>query len=123
VIGNGRMRVQPVHVDDLAEAVAASINLPQAAGQTYDVGGPETLTMDEIIRTMLEVMGKRRPLLHSPVGLMKLATAPLTLLPTPPLSPGEVEFVVMEEPVDNGALLRDFGLRLTTLRKGLAYLH
>jgi NADH dehydrogenase len=123
VIGNGRTRVQPVHVDDLAEAVASSINLPQAAGQTYDVGGPETLTMDEIIRTMLEVMGKRRPLLHSPVGLMKLATAPLTLLPTPPLSPGAVEFVVMEEPVDNGALLRDFGLRLTTLRKGLAYLH
>jgi NADH dehydrogenase len=122
VIGNGRTRIQPVHVDDLAEAVAASINLPQAVGQTYDVGGPETLTMDEIIRTMLAVMGKRRPLLHSPIGLTKLATAPLALLPTPPLSPGAVEFVVMEELVDNGALLRDFDLRLTPLRKGLAYL-
>jgi hypothetical protein len=67
-------------------------------------------------------MGKRKPLLHSPTWLMKLVTAPLTLLPTPPLSPAAVDFVVQEAPVDNGPLLRDLGLRLTPLEEGLAYL-
>jgi uncharacterized protein YbjT (DUF2867 family) len=122
VIGSGRTRVQPVHVDDLATAVAASVEMQKAAGQVYEVGGPQELTMDEIIRTMLQAMGRRRPLVHHPVWFMKLATVPLVLLPTPPLSPSAVDFVMMEEPVDNSALLRDFPLQLTPLAKGLGYL-
>jgi NADH dehydrogenase len=122
VIGNGRTEVQPVFVADLAEAVAMSVTMEKAAGNVYEIGGPQALTMDEIIRTMLRSMGKRRPLLHSPAGLMKLATWPLTLLPTPPLSPSAVDFVLMEEPVDNTALLQDFALQLTPLGKGLSYL-
>jgi hypothetical protein len=67
-------------------------------------------------------MGKRRPLVHNPAWFMKLATAPLTLLPTPPLSPAAVDFVLMEEPVENGPLVRDLGLTLTPLADGLRYL-
>lgn len=122
VIGNGQTRVQPVHVDDLAEAVAGSVELPGAVDQVYEIGGPQSLTMDEIIHTMLQVMGKRRPLLHQPVWLMKLLAAPLTLLPAPPLSPAAVDFVVMEEPVDNAAALRDLNLHPRPLLEGLSYL-
>lgn len=122
VIGNGKTRVQPVFVDDLAEAVAASVGTPVAANQTYEIGGPQTLTMDEIILTMLQVMGRRKPLVHHPAWFMKLVTAPLAVLPAPPLSPRAVDFVLMEEPVDNTALLRDFGLSLTPLDQGLSYL-
>ncbi|MDB4894919.1 MAG: putative NADH-ubiquinone oxidoreductase [Firmicutes bacterium] len=122
VIGNGRTRVQPVFVDDVAEAVAASIAMEKAAGQVYEIGGPQELTMDEIIRTMLKAMGRQRPLVHHPAWFMKLVTAPMTLLPTPPLSPAGVDFVLMEEPVDNSALLRDLNIRLTPLSEGLAYL-
>lgn len=122
VIGNGKGRVQLVHVEDLAEVVAASVSMPRAAGQVYDVGGPQALSMDEIIQTMLRVMGKRRPLIHHPVWFMKLVTAPLTLLPNPPLSPAAVDFIVMEEQVDTTALLRDFAIKLTPLEQGLRYL-
>jgi uncharacterized protein YbjT (DUF2867 family) len=122
VIGNGQTRVQPVFVGDLAEAVAASVDTPGAAGQVYELGGPQTLTMDEIIRTMLQAMGRRKPLVHHPAWFMKLVTAPMLLLPVPPLSPSAVDFVLMEEPVDNTAVSRDFGLTLTPLAKGLSYL-
>ncbi len=122
VIGSGRTRVQPLYVRDLAEAVAASLRTDAALNQTYEIGGPEALTMDEIIRTMLRVMGRRRPLLHAPAWLMKAAAWPLQFLPAPPLSPGAVDFVLMEEPVDNSAVLRDLGLTLTPLEQGLAYL-
>lgn len=122
VIGNGRTRVQPVFVGDVAEAVVRALATPAAIDQIYGLGGPAELTMDEIIRTMLQEMGRRRPLLHNPAWLMKLATAPLTLLPTPPLSPAAVDFVLQEAPVDNGPLLRDLGLRLTPLAQGLSYL-
>lgn len=122
VIGNGKTRVQPVLVTDLAEVVAASLTLEKAKGQTYEVGGPQELTMDEIISTMLRVMGKRKPLIHHPAWFMKLVTAPMTLLPTPPLSPEAVDFILMEEHVDTRPLMRDFGIALTPLERGLSYL-
>lgn len=122
VIGSGKGNVQPVFVDDLAEAVALAVDSEKAQGRTYDVGGPQELTMDEILLTMLRVMGKRKPLIHHPAWFMKAAAVPMTLLPTPPLSPTAVDFILMEEPVDNTELLRDFPLALTPLEQGLAYL-
>lgn len=122
VIGNGQTRIRPVHVEDVARAIANSIDLDAAVNRVYEIGGPQELTMDEIITTMLQAMGKRKPLVHHPVWFMKLVTIPMQLLPTPPLSPAAVEFVMMEEPVDNTALLQDLGLRLTPLAEGLSYL-
>lgn len=122
VIGNGQTKVQPVHVDDLAEVVAASVTMEQAVGKTYEIGGPQELTMDEIIRTMLKAMGKKKPLIHHPAWFMKLVTAPMVIFPAPPLSPAAVDFVLMEEPVDNAPLLRDFPITLTPLSQGLSYL-
>jgi len=122
VIGNGKTKVQPVHVDDVAEAIAASLETPAAHNKVYELGGPQELSMDEIITTMLRTMGKRKPLIHHPVWFMKLVTAPLVLLPTPPLSPGAVDFVMMEETVDSTGLLQDLRIKLTPLAEGLAYL-
>lgn len=122
VIGNGKTLVQPVHVEDLAQVVAASVDMPKAVNQTYELGGPQELSMDEIIQTMLRVMGKRRPLVHHPAWFMKLVTFPMAILPAPPLSPSAVDFVLMEEHVNNEALLRDFPIKLTALEEGLSYL-
>jgi len=77
-IGNGRQLLAPVYVGDIGALVADSLTTPAAEGATLEVGGPETLTMDEIIRTALRVLGRRRVILHAPVVLMKALTAPLT---------------------------------------------
>ena len=52
VIGNGQSRVQPVLVDDVARVVALAVDEPRATGQAFELGGPERLTMDEILRTV-----------------------------------------------------------------------
>jgi uncharacterized protein YbjT (DUF2867 family) len=126
VIGDGQQRLQPVFVDDVAKAVADSLGQPAAANQVFEIGGPQELTMDEVLRIMLDVMGKQRPLLHAPAVLLRLAGALLGLVPLPtrPLSPDAVTFITMDALADTTALLRDFpGLRLTPLREGLqAYL-
>lgn len=122
VIGSGKTRVQPIHVADLAEVVATSVDMSKAVNQAYELGGPQELSMDEIIRTMLRVMDKSRPLVHHSAWFMKLVTVPMAILPAPPLSPNAVDFVLMEEPVNNEALLRDFPIKLTPLEQGLSYL-
>jgi uncharacterized protein YbjT (DUF2867 family) len=118
-IGNGRQRLAPVFVGDLGALVADALETPAASNATLEVGGPETLTMDEIIRVALRVLGRRRPILHAPVILMKIATAPLTLLPSPPMTPSAIDFVTQSAQVDTDSLTKILPRRLTPLAEAL----
>jgi NADH dehydrogenase len=90
-----------------------------AENVALDVGGPDTLSMDDNIRVALRVLGRRRPILHTPVFLMKMMTAPLTLLPTPPMTPGAIDFIVQSARVDTGPLSRVLPRRLMPLAEAL----
>jgi NADH dehydrogenase len=119
-IGNGRQRLAPVFVGDVGSLVADALVTPAVENATLEVGGPETLTMDEIIRVALRVLRRRRPILHAPVVLMKVMTAPLTLLPSPPMTPAAIDFIVQSAPVDTGPLHEALPRRLTPLAEALA---
>jgi len=120
VIGDGRQPLAPVFVDDIARLVADALVEPAASGQVLEVGGPETMTMNEVIRRALRVAGKRRPLLHAPAGLVKLAARVVRYLPGPPLTPDAVDFVSQPATVDTAPLLAILPRRLTPLEEGLA---
>jgi len=121
MIGDGnRQRLQPVFIDDAGRAVAEAVENRAADGHSFELGGPEVLTMNEIVRTALEVMGRRRWLLSAPKGLMKALAALLRFLPGPPLTPDAIDFITMDALADSSALVGTLGLRLTPLREGLA---
>ena len=71
VPGNGQALQQPVHVEDVAVAVAAVLTRTDLAGRDFDVPGPEPLTFDDLVRTVARVLGKTRPLLHVPLGIAR----------------------------------------------------
>ncbi len=119
-IGNGRQILAPVFVDDIGALVGDALTASAADNATLEVGGPETLTMDAVIREALRVLHRRRPILHAPVVLMKLVTWPLTILPSPPMTPAAIDFVVQSAPVDTGPLTAALPRRLTPLAEGLA---
>jgi len=119
-IGNGRQMLVPILVSDVGALVADALETPAAENVTFEVGGPETLTMDEIVRAALRASGRRRPILHAPAALMKLATRPLMLLPAPPMTPDAIDFVVASAPVDTDLLRQRLPRRLTPLAEGLA---
>jgi uncharacterized protein YbjT (DUF2867 family) len=118
VVGDGSQRMQPVFVDDVAEAFAQAAGSDGPQG-TFEIGGPEVMTMNEVLRTMMEVRGKAKPLIHFPPFLPKLAGFFLQVLPKPPLSPDAVDFVTGDALADTTALLKEFDLKLTPLREGL----
>lgn len=116
-------RIQPVAVTDIARAAARIFTTDGAWRRVFEIGGPDVMTMPEVVRTMLQVMGKRRILVPVPTALMRVATAPLTLLPKPPLTPGGVDFAVQDGLVDTSELRAVLGVEPTPLRAGLsAYL-
>jgi NADH dehydrogenase len=119
VIGSGKNRVQPVFVHDVAQAVARAVDEPRATGQAFELGGPEHLTMDEIIRTVQRILGRRQPLVHAPKELVKLQASLLALLPDPPLSPAAIDFILMEETVNPAPAEELFGVRFRRLEEGL----
>lgn len=121
IIGIGsRQQLQPVFIDDLGWAVAEAVDNREADNRVFEIGGPEVLTMKEIIRTALEVLGRRRFLLPVPKVLMKAQAALLQFLPRPPLTPDAVDFITMDALGDSSELVETLGLRLTPLREGLA---
>jgi NADH dehydrogenase len=121
IIGDGsRQRLQPVFIDDLGWAVAEAVDNRAADNRVFEIGGPEVLTMKEIIRTALGVMGRRRFLLPIPKVLMKAQAALLRLLPGPPLTPDAIDFITMDALADSSELVEALGLRLTSLREGLS---
>lgn len=119
VVGDGKQRLQPVFVDDVAEAFAQA-TAPDGPRGVFEIGGPEVLSMDEVLRTLLSVMGKRKRLVHIPEGMPKAAGFFAQRLPKPPLSPEAVDFLTGDAVADTAPLLKAFDLKLTALREGLA---
>jgi NADH dehydrogenase len=121
IIGDGsRQRLQPVFIDDLGWAVAEAVDNRAADNRVFEIGGPEVLTMKEIIRTALGVMGRRRFLLPIPKVLMEALAVLLRFLPEPPLTPDAIDFITMDALADSSELVETLGLRLTPLREGLS---
>lgn len=116
----GRQQLAPVFIDDVARLAADSLTDAAATDQVFELGGPETLSMREIISRALRAARIRRPIIPGPAPLIKLAAAPLTLLPTPPLTPDAVDFINQPATVDLEPLLARMPRRLTPLDEGLA---
>ena len=119
-LGLRPQHIQPVFVGDIARAVVASFDRDQAWNSTLEIGGPDVLTMDDVIKTMLDVMGKKRLVVPIPVPFAKLGTAPLVLLPKPPMTPGGIEFAVQDGVVDAGEMEKLLDVHPVPLRDGLA---
>ncbi len=119
VIGNGKTPVQPIYVQDVARCVAEAVRREDAKDKVFELGGPERLTMDEIIRTVQKVLGRRRPLLHHPAPLMKLLVRPMALLPEPILSPASIDFILQEVDCDPKPAVEYFGFSFRRLEDGL----
>jgi len=121
VPGTGRQKVQPVLVDDLAACVAMAVE-GKGANATFEIGGPDLMTFDEMVRVLMEVSGRRRPIFHIPEGAMRAGASLLEKLPTPLLSRDAVTFVTADNATDIKSLVAEFGIRLTPMREGLRYL-
>jgi len=116
----GRQLLAPVFVDDVARLAADSLVDDAAIDQVFEIGGPETMSMRDVVRRALRVAGLRRPVVPGPSPLIKLALQPLRLLPEPPLTPDAIDFINQPATVDVGPLQRRMPRRLSTFEAALA---
>jgi NADH dehydrogenase len=104
LIGGGKTRMQPVFVGDVATAVADAVDGKARLGATYELGGPEVLTMREIMETIMRITGRDRALVSLPFGLAKLQALFLQFAPGPlKLTPDQVALLRSDNVVSDAA--------------------
>jgi NADH dehydrogenase len=86
VIGSGKRLLQPIWVDDVAAFFAAAVDLPAAANRTYELGGPDRVSWNELYERIARTCGKRRTRVHVPVSLARVGAAAVERLPKAPLT-------------------------------------
>lgn len=93
IFGSGEECLTPVFVEDVGRLFARVIAEPQAAeAATLPLGGPEVVTMNELLETALAVMGRKRAIFHIPKPLGRVQGAAMQFLPGRPLTPMAVDF-------------------------------
>jgi len=104
LIGGGLTKLQPVYVGDVATAVADAVDGKTKEGATYELGGPEVLTMREIMEIILVTIERHRMLISLPFGLAKLQAAFLQFAPgSLKLTPDQVELLRADNVVSGTA--------------------
>ena len=85
VVGSGRALQQPVHVEDVAWAIVEVLTKPETYNQSYNIGGGQTLSYNELVKTARRSLGKTQRLVHIPSTPAALAAkvARRTGLPSP----------------------------------------
>lgn len=103
LIGGGHTRLQPVYVQDVAEAVARILADHRTAGHIYELAGPGVYKMRELVEITLRLVGKRRLLAPFPFAVAAIQARLFELLPSPPLTTGQVDLLRADNVV-SGAL-------------------
>ena len=107
---------QPVYVRDLAKAIAlAALEPARFAGKTYEIGGPQVMSMVELHHAILELTGQKPEIVHTPDFITSLI-AKLGFLPGAPLTQDQW-MMLQRDNVPSGEVpgLEAFGIDPTPL--------
>ena len=103
VSGGGRAQYQPIWAEDVADCVVSALNgRAGVEDASFELAGPETLTYEAIVRTAMRPLGRRRPLVHVPLPLVRLSLNALERLVGPAVFATWEEAELMEEPMTSG---------------------
>jgi len=104
LVGGGETRFQPVFVGDVAQAILKAAGGRAKGGTIYELGGPGVKSFREMMEYVLAVTERRRLLVPLPFGLARLQARFLQYMPTPLLTPDQVELLRSDNVVSPAAL-------------------
>jgi uncharacterized protein YbjT (DUF2867 family) len=119
IVGNGETRLQPIWVEDVAEFFAQAVDSPAAAGRTFEIGGPDAVTWNDLYARVRKVLDVRRGTVHLPVGLVRAAAFVAERLPRAPITRDQLTMLTEggDNVCDNGPALETFDVALVRLEE------
>jgi uncharacterized protein YbjT (DUF2867 family) len=99
VSGSGRSLYQPIWAEDVADCVVAALRTGGTRRRSYELAGPEALSYEGIVRTVLRPLGRRRPLVHVPLPVVRRGLHALERVVGPKVFATWEEAELLEEPM------------------------
>lgn len=125
VAGDGQSLFQPVSVNEVARSFAWAVDHRESIGQTYELGGPDILTYDEIIALIQKQLGTSKRTIHLPAGLVRAvvtATSPLPKRLRPPVTIDQLKMLDIDNCTGTSATPDLAGRPLLRVQNGIDYL-
>ncbi|MBD3848342.1 NADH dehydrogenase [Bosea sp. OAE752] len=82
LVGDGSAKLQPAFVGDVAEVVARGVDGALEPGRTYELGGPEVMSLRELVEDVCKVIGRKRLILPLPLPLAGIMARVLEVVDT-----------------------------------------
>lgn len=118
--GNGTFLLRPVSIDDAVELFFRALSMDESNQSTYDVAGPEPVTINELIDLVARAQGTRTRPLHVPAGIALLGARVMgRLMEHPPANIDQVMAFLQNTEVDISPTMRDFSWQPRPLEQGL----
>ena len=96
IFGTGSTRLQPAHVEDVAEAVALVLQRIEREAITLECGGPRVYTYKELIRSVAREAGRKPILFPVPLSVWYALARTAKILPDPPITRSQVELMKVD---------------------------
>jgi NADH dehydrogenase len=120
IVGSGKQKIQPIWVEDVAAYHAAAVDKPEAANRTFELGGPDVVTWDELWARLKRTLGIRRPSVHVPMPVMRAQAFVLERLPNKPVTRDQLKMIEAgDNVVTNADAVETFHLPLVPLDEQL----
>ena len=120
VIGDGNYKWQPVSVRNVAELFVLALENKEVENKTYEIRGPDVFTFNQILNTIMQVIGLKKPKVHVPVGIARPIIYLLEkLLPSPPITIDQLIMLLDNYDHHIDDVLRVFNINLIPFEKGL----
>lgn len=117
VPGDGSPRFRPIHIDDVTLCFARALTSQAATNQTIGLGGPDEMTLTQVLEEIARCAGVRKPAVHIPMPLMLAGAAIIQrVLPNPPVTVGQLKMLREGSTCDIAPMMRTFGVQPKTFR-------
>jgi len=110
LFGTGMTRLQPVFVDDVAEACAKVLTDEATRGQIYELGGPDIVTYRDLLRLVLDRTGRWRPLIPVPFAIWEILATLAAILPNPPVTGDQITLMRQDNVVGEALAFEALGI-------------
>ena len=120
VIGNGKWELYPIDVVDVAQAIIKAIKTPASVHKVYDLGAPNKISFDQLVKLIQKEIGITKPIVHIPAlaGLLGVWAA-TKIIPSLPISVDNVLGSTQNTACNPKIAIRALGLQLTPIKAGV----
>ncbi len=110
--GAGKSKLQPIYIGDCVRCMLKALASPDSFRGIFELGGPQRLAYNEIVKDLADVMKSKKTIIHMPMGLMKFGAAVAEkTIPFMPVTTDQLKLLEIDNICDIDSVEKNFGFQ------------